>query len=326
VACDSKKINAWDQNLIAEWHARYKGRGVMVYWHVELKSTCIYSQLKTCSSSEVGSMIKGILDHCTKMEINQAYVDTHGQSTIGFGVSHLLHFNLLPRLKNINKQKLYYPSSSLKKEYQNLEAILQEPINWKLIYDYYDEVVKHMVALKTGTVEPDVLIKRFSKDNYNHPVYKALAEIGKSSKTIFLCRYLMSEALRIEINEALNVVERVNSIMGFIFYGKLGEISTNIKEDQELAIVCLHLLEVCMVYINTLIIQEVLSEPEWEDLLLTEDKRALTPLIHAHINPYGLFPLDLEQRLGIMMASNNNLEEEVESQFAFEEYEFDQDK
>jgi len=26
-------------------------------------------------------------------------------------------------------------------------------------------------------------------------------------------------------------------------------------------------------------------------------KRALTPLIHAHINPYGLFPLDLDQRL-----------------------------
>jgi TnpA family transposase len=324
VVCDSKKINAWDQNLIAEWHARYKGRGVMVYWHVELKSTCIYSQLKTCSSSEVGSMIKGILDHCTKMEINEAYVDTHGQSTIGFGVSHLLHFDLLPRLKNINKQKLYYPSSNSKKDYQNLEEILQEPINWKLISDYYDEVIKHVVALKTGTVEPDVLIKRFSKDNYNHPVYKALTEIGKASKTIFLCRYLMSEELRIEINEALNVVERVNSIMGFIFYGKLGEISTNIKEDQELAIICLHLLEVCMVYINTLIIQEVLSEPEWEGILATtEDKRALTPLIHAHINPYGLFPLDLDKRLGLTVFRNNNVEDEIKSELMVEEYEFD---
>lgn len=299
VACDSKKINAWDQNLMAEWHTRYRGRGVMVYWHVERKSTCIYSQLKTCSSSEVGSMIKGILQHCTNMEVDQAYMDTHGQSTIGFGVSHLLHFDLLPRLKNINKQKLYYPSESSKDEFQNLEAILQAPINWKLIADYYDEVVKHMVALKTGIVEPDVLIKRFSHDNYNHPVYKALAEIGKAAKTIFLCRYLASEELRIEIHEALNVVERVNSIMGFIFYGKLGEISTNVKDDQELAIVCLHLLEVCMVYINTLIIQEVLSDPMWTDRLTAEDKRALTPLLHAHINPYGLFPLDLTQRLGI---------------------------
>jgi hypothetical protein len=60
---------------------------------------------------------------------------------------------------------------------------------------------------------------------------------------------------------------------------------------------CLHLLQVCMVYINTLIIQELLSDPAWANKLTPEDKRALTPLIHAHINPYGLFPLDLYKRL-----------------------------
>ena len=81
VACDSKKISVWDQNLMVEWHARYKGRGVMVYWHVDENALCIYSQLKTCSSSEVGSMLKGILQHCTNMEMNQVYTDTHGQST-----------------------------------------------------------------------------------------------------------------------------------------------------------------------------------------------------------------------------------------------------
>ncbi|HAU1190270.1 hypothetical protein D7217_14610 [Legionella pneumophila] len=62
---------------------------------------------------------------------------------------------------------------------------------------------------------------------------------------------------------------------------------------------CLHPLQVCMVYINTLIIQELLSDPAWASQLTPEDKRTLTPLIHAHINPYGLFPLDLYQRLSI---------------------------
>ncbi len=112
-----------------------------------------------------------------------------------------------------------------------------------------------------------------------------------------MCRYLSSEALRTEINESQNVVERLNGIMGFIFYGKLGEISTNRSKEQALAVSCLHLLQVCMVYINTLIIQEILSDPAWADKLTPEDKRALTPLIHAHINPYGLFPLDLYKRL-----------------------------
>ena len=107
--------------------------------------------------------------------------------------------------------------------------------------------------------------------------------------------------MRIEIHEALNVVERLNSIMHFIFYGKLGEISNNDKEEQELSIVCLHLLQACMVYINTLMIQEILSEPEWKGRLQEEDKRALTPLLHGHINPYGLVSLDMGERLVIEM-------------------------
>jgi hypothetical protein len=81
-------------------------------------------------------------------------------------------------------------------------------------------------------------------------------------------------------------------------------ISSNNKEEQELAIVCLHLLQVCMVYINTLLIQEVLSDQNLYNKLTKEDKRAITPLIHSHINPYGLFPLDLNHRLII---SNDNI-------------------
>jgi hypothetical protein len=68
-ASDSKKFGAWDQNLMTEWHIRYGGRGVMIYWHVERKATCIYSQLKQCSSSEVAAMLEGVLRHCTEMTV-----------------------------------------------------------------------------------------------------------------------------------------------------------------------------------------------------------------------------------------------------------------
>jgi TnpA family transposase len=70
-ASDSKKFGAWDQNLMTEWHIRYGGRGVMIYWHVERKATCIYSQLKSCSSSEVAAMIEGVLRHCTEMSVDR---------------------------------------------------------------------------------------------------------------------------------------------------------------------------------------------------------------------------------------------------------------
>jgi Tn3 transposase DDE domain len=50
-ASDSKKFGSWESNLVTEWHQRYGGPGVMIYWHVERRSVCIYSQLKSCSSS-----------------------------------------------------------------------------------------------------------------------------------------------------------------------------------------------------------------------------------------------------------------------------------
>src|SRR4051812_7790597 len=74
---------------MTEWHARYGGRGVMIYWHVERKSTCIYSQLKTCSSSEAAAMMEGVLRHCTEMEVEKTYVDSHGQSAVAFAFCRL---------------------------------------------------------------------------------------------------------------------------------------------------------------------------------------------------------------------------------------------
>lgn len=53
----------------------------MIYWHVERSSLCIHSQLKSPSSSEVASMVEGVIHHCTEMEVDRQYVDSHGQST-----------------------------------------------------------------------------------------------------------------------------------------------------------------------------------------------------------------------------------------------------
>ena len=75
-ASDSRKFGAWESNLMTEWHNRYRGPGVMVYWHVERRRACIYSQLKACSSSEVAAMIEGVLRHCTSAEIDRNYGPT----------------------------------------------------------------------------------------------------------------------------------------------------------------------------------------------------------------------------------------------------------
>jgi hypothetical protein len=48
-ASDAKKFAAWDQNLLTEWHARYGGRGIMIYWRTPVRAS-IFSGGKTSVS------------------------------------------------------------------------------------------------------------------------------------------------------------------------------------------------------------------------------------------------------------------------------------
>ncbi|MCE7917420.1 MAG: Tn3 family transposase, partial [Nitrosomonas sp. PRO5] len=296
-ASDSKHFGAWDQNLTTQWHVRYGGRGVMIYWHVERNSLCIHSQLKSPSSSEVASMIEGVIHHCTEMEVDRHYVDSHGQSTIAFAFCRLLGFQLMPRLKNIYAQKLSRPETGMPNAYENLQLILTKPINWDEIRRQYDQIVKYTTALRLATAETEAILRRFTKKNLQHPTYKALAELGKAIKTIFLCRYLHSEELRREINAGLNVIEQWNGATDFVFFARRGEMSSNRKEDHEISMLSLHLIQNCMVYINTLMIQKILAQPHWQGRMTPRDYAALTPLIWEHVNPYGRFDLDMTARL-----------------------------
>ena len=294
-ASDSKKFGAWDQNLMTEWHIRYGGRGVMIYWHVERRSVCVYSQLKSASSSEVAAMIEGVLRHCTDMTIEKNFVDSHGQSEIAFCFARLLGFELMPRLKAIAKQKLYLPGKGSAGRYPNLRPVLTRSIDWGLIRREYDRMVRYAAALKSGTADAESILRRFSrgapgdKGSPMHPTYRALAELGKAVKTVFLCRYLGAEGLRREVHEGLNTVERWNAANSFVFFGKGGEVATNRLEDQETSVLALHLLQGCLVYVNTLMIQSVLADPSWSSRMTPRDLSALTPLIFHHVNSYGAF-------------------------------------
>jgi TnpA family transposase len=296
-ASDSKHFGAWDQNLTTQWHVRYGGRGVMIYWHVERKSLCIHSQLKSPSSSEVASMIEGVLHHCTEMEVDRQYVDRHGQSTVGFAFCRLLGFQLLPRLKAIGSQKLYRPDTGHPDAYPHLQPVLTKPIDWELIRQQYDQMVQYATALRLGTAETEAILRRFTRNNVQHPTYKALSELGRAVKTIFLARYRHSLALRREIHEGLNTSERWNGANDFLYFARRGEMTSNRREDHEISMLSLHLLQNCMVYVNTLMLQEVLAQPYWQGRLTETDLRALTPLIWEHVNPYGRFDLDMTTRL-----------------------------
>jgi TnpA family transposase len=295
-ASDSKRFGVWDQNLMAEWRTRYKGYGVKVYWHVETNAVAIYSQLKNYSASEAAAMIEGLIRHDTEMRVEKNFVDSHGQSEVAFAFCRLLNkFRLMPRLKRIKYEKLYLPDRGMASEFPNLAGVLTRPIRWKLVQQQYDEMMKATVAMRYGYATAEAILSRYSSFNTTHPTYKALVELGKAEKTIFLCNYLPYLEPKQEVQAGLNVIENWNGTNDFIFYGRRGKLETNNREDMEISMLSLHLLQNCLILINTLLLERAIEQHNMIEELSHEDMRALTPLFHSHINPYGLFELDLEK-------------------------------
>jgi hypothetical protein len=54
-----------------------------------------------------------------------------------------------------------------------------------------------------------------------------------------------------------------------------------------------------LVYMNTLMIQQVYKDGNWQKRFTKEDYRGVTPLFYSHVEPYGMLQLDMTKRLAL---------------------------
>ncbi|MFF9566884.1 Tn3 family transposase [Streptomyces sp. NPDC014685] len=71
------------------------------------------------------------------------------------------------------------------------------------------------------------------------------------------------------------------------------------RDEQEMFVLRLRILQFALVYVNTLMLQDILGEPEWAELLTPADRRGLTPLFWSHVRPYEEVDLDMDTRLSL---------------------------
>jgi TnpA family transposase len=243
-------------------------------------------------------MVDGAIRHGTDMAVEANYVDSHEHLEIGFGTRSCSGSTCCPASSASTRSSSTGPPPANQSAGQRTGSpVMTRPIRWERIAEQYDQMLKYATTIRVGTASSEAILRRFMKANAAHPTYQAMIELGRVQKTIFLARYLRTRDLQREIHEGLNEVESWNRANAVIFYGKGGNLATNRRDEQEMSVLCLCILQAALVYVNTLMTQDLLPAPEWVDVLAPDDRRGLTPLFWTHVLPYGEVKLNMTLRL-----------------------------
>ncbi len=223
--------------------------------------------------------------HESDLSIEEHYTDTAGYTDQIFGLTHLLGFRFAPRLRDLASSKLYTIGPS--RNFTNIESLIRGQINMKLIHDNYDDVLRLAHSIREGKVSGALIMGKLGSYTRQNKVAKALREMGRIEKTIFILDYLSDETMRRRIQRGLNKGEAMNALARAIFFGKHGELRERALQDQLQRASALNLLINAISIWNTVYLSKAIEVLKKKEDINEELLKHISPLGWEHINFLG---------------------------------------
>ena len=155
-----------------------------------------------------------------------------------------------------------------------------------------------LVHSRNGTVSASEIMRALHKGQKPSTLAKAIGELGRVSKTLYLLNYVDDEAYRRRILTQLNRGEGRHSLSRALFYGRRGEIRQRYREGQEEQLGALGLVVNAIVLWNTYYMDAALNHLRSQQIVINaEDIARLSPLGYEHINMLGRYRFHLSEDL-----------------------------
>jgi TnpA family transposase len=272
------------------------GRGLTFYTWTSDQFSQYGSKVIPATVRDATYVLDEILDNETELSIVEHTTDTVGYTEIVFALFDLLGFQFSPRIRDIGDQRLYRMDRT--KSYDHLEPLLRRTIQRDRILRRWDDFLRVAGSLKLGWVTASLFISKLQSFPRQNALAQALQEYGRLVKTIFILRYLESEAYRRRINIQLNKGEALHALRRYIFFANQGKLRRHHHEDQANQASCLNLVTNAVVTWNTVYMAAVIEQLRSDGVpVQEEDFVHLSPARYEHVNPYGKYQFVLTEEL-----------------------------
>jgi len=233
-------------------------------------------------------ILDGLLEQQTSLQPVELMTDTAGYSDQVFGLFRLLGYQFSPRLADIGSARFWRITRTA--DYGPLNGLARHHINTDLIAAHWDDLLRVAGSLATGTVRASELLRVLQGGGRPTPLGRAVAELGRITKTLYLLAYLDDEAYRRRILTQLNRTESRHALARAVFHGQRGQLRQRYREGQEDQLGALGLVVNAIVLWNTRYQNAALDQLRRDGHdVRDDDVRRLSPLGHDHINLLGRY-------------------------------------
>jgi TnpA family transposase len=272
----------------------HRRRGLQIYSWTSDQYSQYASKVVAATVRDATHTLDGILDNQTVLPIEEHTTDTHGYTEMIFGAYDLLGLRFAPRIRDLDRQRLYRHGPAPPVETAEL---LKHKIRPELITPYWDELLRLAASLRHGWAPASLLLARLQAGSRRNPLAQALQEYGRLVKTNFVLGWLADEELRQRIGRQLNKGEQLHALRRAVFYANEGHVRQRTPDQQAEQALCLSIVVNAIIAWNTVYIQHVLDELRaGGELITTSEIERISPLAHQHIHLYGHYPFDLVTR------------------------------
>jgi TnpA family transposase len=272
----------------------HRRRGLQIYSWTSDQYSQYASKVVTATVRDATHTLDGILDNQTVLPIEEHTTDTHGYTEMIFGAYDLLGLRFAPRIRDLDRQRLYRHGTQV-----NVETVelLKHKIRPELITPYWDELLRLAASLRHGWAPASLLLARLQAGSRRNPLAQALQEYGRLIKTNFVLDWLADQELRARVSRQLNKGEQLHALRRAIFYANEGHVRQRTPEQQGEQALCLAIVVNAIIAWNTVYTQRILDELRAAgELITTSEIEHISPLARQHIHLYGHYPFDLAAR------------------------------
>lgn len=272
---------------VSDINARYGAEpGVRFYTHISDQYGPFSSRAISATEGEAPHVLDGLLRHETGLTIEEHYVDTGGSSDHVFALCPFFGIRFAPRLRDIKDRRLYvFADTDIP---STISSIVGGRIDEQILRECWCDINRLAASIGSGKARAAVLLKKLAGYPRQNRLARALKELGRIERSIFMLDWFTDAALRKRTLAGLNKGEARNALARAVFFNRHGELRDRRYENQAYRASGLNLVVAAIIHWNTVYLQRVLDEVARLGMAIPERHiKQLSPLGWEHINLTG---------------------------------------